>query len=372
MVSNASDQRNAANMFLFDFPYEVEMGSKEFNILIIGDRFVAHQMFKGAIETHLDAIHRKANYTVFETRWPDDPLRDVEEVHEAVGDVDAMVSQLHDIDIIVTDYGAVTKRMIESAPRLKLIAVARGGPVSVNTNVAAKRGIPVVNLPGRNSRAVAEFTLGLILSQLKRISECHADMKVGIWRGDCYRFENAPRELPGLRAGLVGFGSVGRLLAQMLQCLGMNVVAYDPFVDARIFEERQVSRVDLDTLLARSDVVSLHARVTPQNLRMMAEKQFRMMKPAAYLINTARGDLVDYRALYTALKEGRIAGAALDIYDTEPIDPHHPLLELKNVTFAPHIAGSSRETAIRSAELLAQEIVRFVRNEPLHNPVSAS
>jgi D-3-phosphoglycerate dehydrogenase / 2-oxoglutarate reductase len=197
-------------------------------------------------------------------------------------------------------------------------------------------------------------------------------MKVGIWRGDCYRFENAPRELPGLVAGLVGFGSVGRLLAQMLQCLGMNIIAYDPFVDARILEERQVSRVDLDTLLARSDVVSLHARVTPQNVRMMGEKQFRMMKPAAYLINTARGDLVDYRALYSALKEGRIAGAALDIYDTEPIDPHHPLLELKNVTFAPHIAGSSRETAIRSAELLAQEIVRFVRNEPLHNPVSAS
>jgi D-3-phosphoglycerate dehydrogenase len=345
------------------------MINNELNIVVIGDRFVTHQLFREAIERHLATVYLKANYTVFETAWPDDPLRDVEEVHEAVGDVDTIMGQLHEVDIIVTDYGAVTKRMIEAAPRLKLIAVARGGPVNVNTKVAEERGIRVVNLPGRNSQAVAEFTLGLMLSQLKRIAECHADMKDGIWRGDCYRFENAPRELPGLVAGLVGFGSVGRLLAQMLRCLGMNILVYDPYVDARTLEERQVSPIDIDALLVRSDVVSLHARVTPQNVGMIGEKQFRMMKPSAHLINTARGNLVDYRALYHALKEGRIAGAALDIYDTEPIDPHHPLLELKNVTFAPHIAGSSRETAIRSADLLAQEIVRFARNEPLHNLV---
>jgi len=129
--------------------------------------------------------------------------------------------------------------------------------------------------------------------------------------------------------------------------------------------------VDFDTLLAQSDVVSLHARVTPQNVGMIGEKQLRMMRRSAHLINTARGALVDYRALCRALKEGWIAGAALDTYDAEPIGLSHPLLELNNVTLTPHIAGCSKETALRSAELIAQEIARFTKNEPLHHLVGA-
>jgi D-3-phosphoglycerate dehydrogenase / 2-oxoglutarate reductase len=341
----------------------VAVSQSKLRILIIGDQFVTHQLFRDAIERQLASIHREATYRVVETAWPDDPLKDVEEVREAVGDADFLVSQVGDVDIIVTNYGAVTRRMIESAPRLKLIAVARGGPVSVNKKVAEERGVRVVNLPGRNSRAVAEFTLGLIFSQLKRIAECHADMKEGVWRGDCYRLENAPRELPGLAAGLVGFGSVGRLLAPMLQSLGMGVSAYDPYVDPQTLGENQVRPVDLATLLSQSDIVSLHARLTSENVGMMGEEQFRLMKSSAHFINTARGGLVDHRALYRALKEGWIAGAALDIYDIEPIDRSHPLLEFKNVTLAPHIAGSSRETALRSADRVAEEIARFVLNE---------
>jgi D-3-phosphoglycerate dehydrogenase / 2-oxoglutarate reductase len=334
------------------------------NILIIDDRFVTRQLFQHALETQLAAVHRKGNYRIVETAWPDDPLKDVEEVHEGVGDVDAMLGHLNDVDIIVTDYGVVTRRMIEAAPRLKLIACARGGPVSINTEVAGEKGIPVINLPGRNSRAVAEFTFGLMFCQMKKIAECHADMKRGVWRGDCYRFENAPREFPGLVAGLVGFGSVGQLLAPMLRAVGMKVLAYDPFVDAEVLRQAGLSPADLDNLLLESDIVSLHARLTPANTGMMSEKQFRMMKPSAQFINTARGGLVDHQALYRAIKEGWIAGAALDIYDTEPIDIHHPLLEFENVTCTPHIAGSSRETAIRSADILAQKVAEFVTGVP--------
>jgi D-3-phosphoglycerate dehydrogenase len=340
------------------------MGSDELTILIIGDRFVTHQLLQKALEEHLATIHRKAIYKVVETAWPDDPLRDVEEVHEGVGDVDAMLGQLHDVDVIATDYGAVTRRMIESAPRLRLIACARGGPVSINTKVAKEKGISVINLPGRNSRAVAEFTFGLMFCQMKRIAECHADMKRGVWRGDCYRFENAPREFPGLVAGLIGFGSVGQLLAPMLQGVGMSVLVHDPFVDNKVLQQAQVSPSKLDILLGQSDIVSVHARLTPENAGMMSEKQFRMMKPSAQFINTARGGLVDHQALYRALKEGWIAGAALDIYDTEPIDIHHPLLKLGNVTCTPHIAGSSQETATRSADLLAQKVANFVNSAP--------
>jgi len=338
------------------------MGDRELKILIIGDRFVTHQLFREAIERRLARVGQTASYKVVETAWPDDPLKDIEEVREAVGDIDAFVSLVGDVDIIVTDYGAVTRRMIAAAPLLKLIAVARGGPVSVNTKFAESKGVRVVNLPGRNSRAVAEFTVGLIFSQTKRIAECHADMKRGVWRGDCYRFENAPRELPGLGIGLIGFGSVGKLLSPMLRGLGMRVLAYDPYVDPQVFRDAQVTSMNFGDLLPQADIVSLHARLTSQNQKMMGERQLRMMKPSAHLINTARGGLVDHRALHRALKEGWIAGAALDIYDVEPIDLTHPLLECGNVTLTPHIAGSSRETALRSADLIAQEIARFAES----------
>lgn len=309
------------------------------------------------------------NFRIVETTWPDDPLKDIEDVREAVGDVDEMIGRLSDVDIIVTDYGAVTARMIEAAPQLKLIACSRGGPVSISIRAASKRGITVVNLPGRNSAAVAEFTLGLMFSQMKRIAECHTDMKRGIWRGDCYRFENAPRELSSQVVGLVGFGEVGQSVARLLKCFGTKVIVHDPFLKPEILRDFQVQSVALETLLAQSDVVSLHARATPENVEMIGEAQLKMMKPTAHLINTARGVLTDHRALYQALKNKWIAGAALDIYDVEPLELGHYLLELNNVTFSPHIAGASRETAIRSADLLAQEVARYVSNEPVLHPV---
>lgn len=343
------------------------MANARWTILIIGDLFVTHELFRRALERYLAGLQEHVRYKVVETSWPDDPLKDVEEVHEGVGDVDAMICEVRDVDIIVTGYGVVTKRMIDAAPKLKLIAVARGGPVSVNVKVAQERGIKVVNLPGRNSRAVAEFTLGLIFAQMKKISECHSDMKRGVWRGDFYRFEKAPREISGQIVGLIGFGSVGQLLAPMLKCLGMKVLAFDPYVPPRAFGALDVRQVDLNTILEHSDVISLHARVTQDNVAMIGEKQLRMMKRSAYLVNTARGALVDYRALYRALKESWIAGAALDIYDIEPIDRSHPLVELNNLTLTPHIAGSSAETAIRSADQIAQEVAHFIKEPLVHS-----
>ena len=338
------------------------MGKKEWKILIIADHFVTHQLFRRAIERELEDIQDEVTYKFLENAWPDDPLKDIEEVHEAVGNVDAIVNEVGDVDIIVTDVGPVTKGVIKAAHQLKLIAVSRGGPVNVNINAAAERRIPVVNVPNRNAQAVAEFTMGMIFSQMKKIAECHADMKKGIWRGDFYRYENAPREFPGQVVGLIGFGRVGQLLAPMLKFFGMEVMAYDPYIDPRTFEEMQVRGVEVETLLTQSDVVSLHARVTQDNVGMIGEKELRLMRPSSYLINTARGALIDHQALCRALKEGWIAGAALDIYDVEPIDLSHPLLELNNVTFTPHIAGASKETAIRAADGVAEGIAKFIKN----------
>ena len=337
------------------------MQTGTWNILIIGDLFVTSEMFRAAIARELDRLGIRAEFREVQTLWPDDPLHDVEEVHEAVGDVAAIAEAARDADIIVTDYGAVTKRIIDSAPNLRLIGVARGGPVSVNVSAANARDIRVVNLPGRNSRAVAEFTVGLIFSQLKRLAECNQAMHNGIWRGDCYRFERAPRELSGQKAGVIGYGHVGRLVADLLSCLDMTVLVYDPFVAPETLDPGKSHYSELDSVLSEADVVSLHARATRENVRMIAEPELRKMKSSAHLINTARGSLVDYVALHRALVEGWIAGAALDIYDVEPVTAGYPLLSVSNVTLTPHIAGSSQETALRSADLVATQIGDYIK-----------
>jgi D-3-phosphoglycerate dehydrogenase len=150
------------------------------------------------------------------------------------------------------------------------------------------------------------------------------------------------------------------------------VIAYDPLIEQRIISEGGAEPVDLETLLKRSDIVSLHARITQDNVHMIGEKQLKMMKPSAYFINSARASLVDHKALYRALKEGWIAGAAIDVYDSEPIDPKDPLLGLTNITFTPHIAGSSKQVAINAAEGMAIEVGRFLRKQPLLNPFKSS
>jgi len=346
------------------------MNKNKWTILVIGDRFLRNELFEKAINEQLADLQIDVSYKFMENAWPDEPFYTIEEVHEAVGDVDEIIQRVGDVDIIVTDLAPITRRVIESAPRLKLIGVTRGGPVNANVAFAAEKGIPVVNVPGRNATAVAEFTLAMILSHVKKIAECHADMKKGIWRGDCYRYERAPMEIRGQTAGLVGFGIIGQLVAPILMSLRMRVIASDPYVPSDVFKELKVETVDLETLLRASDVVSLHARVTEETTGMIGEKELRMMKPSACIVNSGRGPLMDYKALYRALKEGWIAGAVLDTFDVEPIDSSYPLLELDNLTLTPHIAGSSKETATNSCKRVAQEIRRFISNEPLECCIS--
>ena len=159
-------------------------------------------------------------------------------------------------------------------------------------------------------------------------------------------------------------------MAPMLKSLGVKVIVSDPFVPQGVFERLGVEMVDLHTLLKEADIVSLHARVTEGTTGMIGEKELRMMKPSACLVNSGRGPLMDYKALHQALTEGWIAGAVLDTFDVEPIDENYPLLGLDNLTFTPHIAGSSKETAAKSCERIAKEVRRFILNKPLECCIS--
>ena len=346
------------------------MGRENWTILIICDRFITKEVLQKAITDSLNDSGARLTFKFLQTGWPDVPSKAVEDVVEAVGDIDEIAREAANAHIIVTQNGAIGKRVIYAAPKLKLIAVTRGGPVNVNIRAAEERNVRVVNAPGRNDRSVAEYTLGLILAHSKKIAECHANMKKGIWSRAYYRYDNAPRDLNGRVAGLIGFGRIGRLMPPMLKALGMHVLVYDPYVEPQYEEEFGITLTDLESLLGQSDVVSVHARVTRETVGLIGETQFRLMKPSAFIVNSARGPLMDYQALYRALKEGRIAGAALDTYDIEPVRPDHPLIALPNVTLTPHIAGSSKETAIRSARIIAEDIERFVKGKPLKNLVT--
>lgn len=334
-------------------------------IAIIGDRFITPELVAGLIEQHIEPVTGPCQVESMMLGWPEDTLVHDEELAEYAGDPAAIAAFAADANVVVTQVAPVGQALLDRAARLQIIACARGGPVNVNLAAATRRGIPVAYVPGGNAQAVAEFTLGLILAESKHIARSHHALVQGQWRVDAYHYDRAPRELRDQTVGLVGFGHIGQLLTPYLRALELRVLVYDPYVSAERCAELGVEPVTLSTLLAESDYVSLHARVTPETRGLIGAAELAQMKPGAYLINTARGPLVDYDALYAALASGHLGGAALDTFAQEPPPADWPLLKLDNVTVTPHIAGSSRETAQRKAETILLDVANFYAGRPL-------
>lgn len=274
-------------------------------------------------------------------------------------------------ELLAVQFAPVSRDLIEAAENLKVIGVMRGGTENVDVKSATARGIAVLTTPGRNARAVAECAVGMILAEVRNLARSHACLKNGQWRRSFPNSEAIP-ELCGKTVGLVGYGSVGRLVAGYLRAFGSRIVAHDPYFTG---DPAPAELVDLETLLKESDVVSLHARLTPDSHHMIGQKQLALMKPGAVLVNTARSGLVDEAALVRALAERRIMGAALDVFDTEPLPPDHPLLKLDNVTLTPHLAGSTQDAFRNSAKLMAGHLRNMLRGEgplPIVNGVEPS
>jgi len=339
-------------------------------VTVIGDRFVWSSFFEEALEKHLSPIVGMLKYVTREVDWPDVPVVYDNEISEFLGNPIEIAELSSESDVIVTHVAPISKAVLEAAENLQIIGCCRGGPVNINVEAASEREIAVVNAPGRNSQTVVEFTLGLILSECRGISRAHCALANGVWRGDLYRYDKAGRELKGQTIGLIGFGIIARMLVPYLRPFKMRILAYDPYVPSEQFAAFGVEHLDLDTLLKDSDIISMHARVTPQTRGMIGSKEFSRMKSGAYFINTARGPLVDYDAMYAALKGGHLAGAALDTFSIEPPPAVWPLLKLDNVTLTPHIAGSSQESALRGVEMVAREIADFFNGKPLEHCVN--
>ncbi len=281
---------------------------------------------------------------------------------EAVALSEDITTDIEGFGIVVMQFAPISRSFIEKAESLKVIGVLRTGTENIDVDFANSRGISILNTPGRNARAVAECTVGMILSEVRNIARAHAHLKSGQWKRSFANAEAIP-ELRGKTVGLVGYGAVARLVAGYLEAFGCRIVAADPFFKG---DPGPAEIVDLEKLLKESDVVSVHARLTEDTHHLIGEKEISLMKASAVLVNTARSGLIDEQALIEALSQKRIMGAALDVFDTEPLPPDHPLLKLDNVTITPHLAGSTVDAFRNSPKLMAEHLSRMLQGqEPL-------
>ena len=250
----------------------------------------------------------------------------------------------------------VTAGIIGRAPKLKLIQKIGSGVNTIDIEAAKRRGIAVCNLPGTNSRAVAEMALLLMLACLRRLPQLDQSVRGGNWI-HAWKLQDQFGELGGRTVGLVGFGAVGKILSAMLKAMGVKV----------LYWSRTKNNAELDALVSTSDIVSLHLPLTPETEKMIDP---RRMKRGAILVNTARGGLVNEDLLIQALKGGHLAAAGLDVFAHEPPPPDHPLLALPNVVCAPHLAWLTQETLQRSLATALQNLRRLESGKSLLHRVA--
>jgi D-3-phosphoglycerate dehydrogenase / 2-oxoglutarate reductase len=341
-------------------------------IAIIGDNFMLPEVFRAKIEK---VASGDLDVRTLQTAWPDEPMEfgdpalGLDKVKEYFGRPDEVVEFIADAEILVTQLAPLSEGMMRRLPALKLVAVSRGGPINIDMEAARTHGITVVNVPGRNATAVAEFTIGAILAETRLIRVGHEALRRGEWRGDLYRADRTGRELSEMTVGVVGYGNIGTKVVRLLRAFGCHVLVSDPYVQLSA-EDRNagVELVALDELLSRSDVVTLHSRVTQETRGLIGKDAIARMKPGVIFVNTARGPLVDYDALYEALVSGQVASAMLETFAVEPVPSDWPLLRLPNVTLTPHIAGASVRTVTYAAEQAAEEVRRYIAGLPPVNP----
>ncbi|MDK2915250.1 MAG: D-3-phosphoglycerate dehydrogenase / 2-oxoglutarate reductase [Thermococcaceae archaeon] len=282
----------------------------------------------------------------------------LEVVYEEYPDEDRLVELVRDVDaIIVRSKPKVTRRVIEAAPKLKVIGRAGVGLDNIDLKAAEERGIKVVNSPGASSRSVAELAIGLLFAVARKIAFADRKMREGVWaKKQCMGIE-----LEGKTIGVVGFGRIGYEVAKIAKALGMNVLLYDPYPNEERAKEVGGKFVPLEELLKESDVVTLHVPLLDATYHLINEERLKLMKPTAILINAARGAVVDTDALVKALQEGWIAGAGLDVFEEEPLPADHPLTKLDNVVLTPHIGASTVEAQMRAGVEVAEKIVEALK-----------
>ncbi len=279
------------------------------------------------------------------------------ELRAAVTDYDAL---------IVRSASTVTAEVIEAASRLRVIGRAGIGVDNIDVAAATRRGIAVMNTPGGNNVTTAEHAISMLLSLARSIPQATASMKAGKWEKS--KFTGS--EITNKTLGIVGIGNIGRLVAERAQGLQMKVIAYDPLITEAKARELGVELVSLDDLLRRADFVSIHTPLLPETRNLIDAAALAKMKPTARLVNCARGGIVDEQALAAALREKRLAGAALDVFEQEPVPADHPLLGLDTMICTPHLGAATAEAQVAVSVAIAEQIVDFLVENVTRNAVN--
>ncbi|MBE0525350.1 MAG: hydroxyacid dehydrogenase, partial [Candidatus Thorarchaeota archaeon] len=267
-------------------------------------------------------------------------------------------------DIVIVEGDEIKEEIIEHT-ELKLIGSVRGSPNNISLQAATARKIPVIAVPGRNTIAVAEHTIALMLAQARNIVAAERLLKSDFFVDDFKDFGNMYKnlmgfELSGRTVGLIGLGQIGYEVAKRLHPFGVELLVLDPYADSTKIEDVGGRSVTLDELLKNSDIISIHCPSTDETRGMLGAKEFEKMKKTAILINTARASVIDENALLDALKSGTIAGAGLDVFSMEPVDSDNEFLELDNVTVMPHMGGNTIDTLERQSRNIVDNILQFM------------
>jgi D-3-phosphoglycerate dehydrogenase len=335
--------------------------SRKFKALVVGDAMIRGDAFGVSAKQILG--DRLSDLAVGE--WESDAGKlqarrlAVEKQGPEIEIVDPLVeTEGRDAALLAGLFVPISSKVMDAMPSLRIAGVARAGVENVNVKAATERGVLVFNVMGRNAEAVSDFAVGLMLAECRNIARSHMGIKNGEWRKKFVNSEWTP-ELKGKTVGLVGFGFIGSLVAQKLSGFGVKLLVHDTWVDPGVITAAGGRSVDKETLFRESDFISLHARLLPGGAKLVGAAELALMKPTAYLINTARAGLVDEAALVAALAANKIAGAGLDVHSSEPIAPGAEILTLDNVTLTSHIAGTTREALTRSPDLLFGDIAKL-------------
>ncbi|MFC1926598.1 2-hydroxyacid dehydrogenase [Chloroflexota bacterium] len=280
--------------------------------------------------------------------------------------------QSQDIAVLVIEADFVFEEVFEGSDKLRFIGVCRAATNHVDLDSATEHGVLVVNTPARNAVAVAELAVGLMLSVARRIPQAHNFVKSGQWDDPVAAYLSLRGvELGGKVAGIIGLGAIGREVARRLRAFDMELLAYDPYITPEQAARSGVKQTDLDDLIKKADFITIHCPLSPETEGLISRERIGMMKPTAYLVNTAAWEVVDNEALIETLGQKDIAGAAFDVYETHPLSLESDLLKLDNIVLTPHIGGATEDTVARYSKMIVEDIERFLLGERPHNLVNS-
>lgn len=279
-----------------------------------------------------------------------------QELKECIGEYHAL---------IIRSATKVTADIIESAKNLKVIGRAGSGLDNVDKVTATKKGIVVMNTPGGNTITTAEHTIALMVSLARQIPQATMSMKAGKWEKK--KFMGV--ELYNKTLGIIGIGNIGSQVAKRMQAFSMNIIAYDPFLSEERAKAMGVEKVELDELFKRSDFITVHTPLTPETKNLINKESFKIMKNGVFIINCARGGIVNEKDLYNAIIEGKVAGAALDVFEKEPPEDN-PLIQLESVVTTPHLGASTKEAQEKVAIAIAEQVVDYLLHNTIRNAVN--